>query len=227
MNRPTMDHPAIAGIEACPSLAALLPVPVAAMRCTIPLAGASLWPSEEAAIAQAVAKRRDEFTAGRACARHCLIELGLEPAPIPVGEMGMPLWPDGVTGSITHSDGIAMAVALRDGAVRSLGIDIEPASSVTDAMHAIVLTPAERDALPPQDRAIAATALFAAKEAFYKAQFPISRRFVDYREVGVELAEGRFSVQVQSDIPSIGAAGQRFDGRWCMLDGHVLTAIAL
>ncbi len=222
-----MNRPVSIEVMPCDILAAMFTVPVAAMRCAIPLAGAGLWPAEEAAIAQSVAKRRDEFAAGRACAHICLDQLGLLAGPIPAGEMGMPHWPNGVTGSITHSDGIAMAVALRNGAVRALGIDIEPVGSVTEAMHAIVLTPAERAALPSQDRAIAATAIFSAKEAFYKAQFPISRRFVDYCEVAVELAEGRFSVQIQSDIPSIGAAGQRFDGRWCMLDGHVLSAIAL
>src|ERR1700744_4974113 len=63
--------------------------------------GARLFPGEEAAVARAVAKRRQEFTTGRACARVALTRLGLPPSPIPRGERGDPQWPAGGGGRIT------------------------------------------------------------------------------------------------------------------------------
>ena len=69
--------------------------------------------------------------------------------------------------------------------------------------------------------------MFSAKEAFYKAQFPIGRVFVDYLDVVVEPSERGFAVTTCIDIEGLGRSGTRFDGRWFAADGHVVTAIAL
>jgi 4'-phosphopantetheinyl transferase EntD len=61
-----------------------------------------LYPEEEAAVGNAVEKRRREFVTARACAREALAQLGLPAQPIPAGPRGEPVWPQGVVCSITH-----------------------------------------------------------------------------------------------------------------------------
>ncbi len=54
---------------------------------------------ELALVADAATSRREEFAAGRACARRALQRLGVESGPLLVGENREPLWPEGVVGS--------------------------------------------------------------------------------------------------------------------------------
>lgn len=62
-------------------------------------------PEEEPLIAKSVAKRRNEFITVRYCARQALSVLGIPEVPILKGDKGQPLWPDGIVGSMTHTEG--------------------------------------------------------------------------------------------------------------------------
>ncbi|WP_306332212.1 4'-phosphopantetheinyl transferase [Streptomyces sp. KL109B] len=68
---------------------------------------------EEALIARAVPKRRNEFTTVRACAHDALAGLGLAPVPLLPDERGAPGWPPGVVGSMTHCPGYGAAAVPR------------------------------------------------------------------------------------------------------------------
>lgn len=58
-------------------------------------------------LTSAVAKRRSEFLAGRLCAAHGLLSIGADPE---VGRAdNLPVWPNGISGSISHTDGHAVA----------------------------------------------------------------------------------------------------------------------
>src|ERR1019366_900885 len=85
-----------------------------------------LFPEEQAVVERAVSKRRQEFGTVRHCARQALGSLGLSPVPILPGDMGVPLWPASVVGSMTHCEGFrAAAIGLRSDIV-TIGIDAEP-----------------------------------------------------------------------------------------------------
>ena len=71
-----------------------------------------------------VPKRRLEYLAGRLAARAALQSVGADD-PIIGSHDGAPVWPHGYCGSISHSAGLAVAVAARSRDWRSLGIDIE------------------------------------------------------------------------------------------------------
>src|SRR5882757_7343847 len=75
----------------------------------------SLLPAEAQFLGRAVASRREQFAAGRACARRGLFELGIVNFPLAVAEDRRPIWPEGITGSITHTKGFAAAVVARSG----------------------------------------------------------------------------------------------------------------
>jgi 4'-phosphopantetheinyl transferase EntD len=86
----------------------------------------ALLPGEEAALAGVKdARRRREYVTTRACARAALERLGLEPVPILSGRQGEPLWPDGVTGSLTHCPGYRAAAVVRTTDHAAIGIDAE------------------------------------------------------------------------------------------------------
>ncbi len=71
-----------------------------------------------------VPKRRLEYLAGRLAARAALQSVGADDLVIGRHD-GAPVWPEGYCGSISHSAGLAVAVAARLRDWRSLGIDIE------------------------------------------------------------------------------------------------------
>jgi len=85
-----------------------------------------LFPAEEAVVRTAGPRRRAEFTVGRRCAREALAGLGLPVAPVLAGRAGEPLWPAGVTGSITHCPGYRACAVARAADVAGIGIDAEP-----------------------------------------------------------------------------------------------------
>jgi 4'-phosphopantetheinyl transferase EntD len=123
-----------------------------------------------------VARRRMHFALGRAAARDALADLGVETAPqisIGRGAAGQPLWPPGVVGAISHAGDTAIAVVGRQTAYAGLGVDIEELGrGVSARAMGLVATPAEQTWLAggPETWRLR---LFSAKEAVFKALFPI------------------------------------------------------
>jgi 4'-phosphopantetheinyl transferase EntD len=190
---------------------------------------------EEPLIARSVAKRRNEFVTVRHCARLALRQLGLPPVPILKGDKGEPLWPDGVVGSLTHCTGYRGAVVARRPAVRSVGIDAEPHDVLPDGVLDVVTLVEERHeiaALPAGlhwDRI-----LFCAKEATYKAWFPLTKRWLGFEDahitfdVDVDGSGGTFESAILIDGAALsGPPLTKLAGRWSVQRDLVLTAIVL
>jgi 4'-phosphopantetheinyl transferase EntD len=192
-------------------------------------------PEERALIARSVDTRRSEFVTARHCARMALEQLGIAPAPILKGEKGEPRWPDGVVGSLTHTRGYRGAVVGRSAVVRSVGIDAEPHDVLPDGVLNAISLPAERHeigALPADlhwDRI-----LFCAKEATYKAWFPLTSRWLGFEdahitfEVDATGVTGSFVSRILIDPAArSGPPLSELAGRWSVADGLALTAIVL
>jgi 4'-phosphopantetheinyl transferase EntD len=193
------------------------------------------FPEEEPLVARSVAKRRNEFVTVRYCARQALGELGLPPVPILKGDKGEPCWPDGVVGSLTHCEGFRGAVVGRKAEVRSVGIDAEPHGVLPTGVLDAISLPAERGeltSLPAKlhwDRI-----LFCAKEATYKAWFPLTHRWLGFEDAHITFtvdgsgAAGAFSSVILIDpAAESGPPLTSLAGRWSVGDGLVLTAIVL
>ena len=192
-------------------------------------------PEEEPLIAKSVAKRRNEFITVRYCARQALGELGLAPVPILKGDKGQPCWPDGVVGSLTHCEGYRGAAVGRQDEVRSVGIDAEPHGVLPKGVLDAISLPAERaelQALPTGlhwDRI-----LFCAKEATYKAWYPVTRRWLGFEDAHIVFdvddtgTAGGFVSRILIDPAArSGPPLQTLSGRWSVRDGLALTAIVL
>lgn len=195
---------------------------------------AVLFPGEEALVARAVDKRRREFTTGRHCARRALSTLGVAPVPILIGEAGAPAWPSGVVGSITHCTLYRAAAVASARDVLAIGVDAEPNQPLPDGVLKLISLPGERALL--RDLAAAAPGtnwdrlLFSAKEAVYKAWFPLARRWLGFADadIAISAADGTFRARLLVAAPVIGGSPlPSFSGRWLARDGVILTAITV
>jgi 4'-phosphopantetheinyl transferase EntD len=187
-------------------------------------------PSEDevARMRPAVEKRHREFYAGRYLATVACARLGRPRPSLPHGNAGEPLWPAGVTGSITHCDTwVAVALATTTG-VTALGVDVEPARPLPDGIAAVVGGPDELRslaALPPSlcpDRL-----LFCVKEAVFKAWYPMTGRWLDFGDVDVRLA--RDGSGDGTWVARGGRDAVRFDwtGGWSAGAGLLATAVVV
>jgi 4'-phosphopantetheinyl transferase EntD len=197
--------------------------------------GLAPMPEEEPLIARSVAKRRNEFITARHCARIALGELGFPPVPILKGDKGEPCWPEGAVGSLTHCAGYRGAVVGRAGLVRSLGVDAEPHDVLPDGVLDAISLPAELSeiaTLPAEmhwDRI-----LFCAKEATYKAWFPLTKRWLGFEDAHITFdVDGSGSAGCFESTILIGGATlsgpplTSLAGRWSVERQLVLTAIVL
>ncbi|HVT36810.1 MAG TPA: 4'-phosphopantetheinyl transferase superfamily protein [Nevskiaceae bacterium] len=188
--------------RACPLLAELFCAGVATALLEGSAQREAQWPllgDESLAVEQAGDRRRADFAAGRACARAALAQLGVAPVAIPVNDDRSPRWPDGYTGSITHTCSCAAAVAAPLRSVRALGLDAENCVDFDGTLVADVCTLRERawlDTLAPAQRNAAATLLFSAKEAFYKCQYALTRRWLEFHEVTLEANHGSLQLRL-------------------------------
>lgn len=141
----------------------------------------------------AVAKRQAEYLAGRYLARLAMQQSGLfdaQPPQLPIGRLRAPVWPERVTGSVTHHRHKACVVVLTQplSAENFVGVDTElwlsaqQASDIAASIHhADELTILLKAGF---SNAMATSLLFSAKEALFKAICP----FVD-DYFGFEAAE--------------------------------------
>jgi 4'-phosphopantetheinyl transferase EntD len=188
---------------------------------------APLAPGEAAAVSGAIERRRREFAAGRACARRALAQLGVPVAELPSGADRVPQWPPGVIGSISHTRGWCAAVVARCGALRGIGLDGERLITGERAnIFPMIAQPAEWAALGPlaseAELQWAGTLLFCAKEAAYKAQYPLTGLMLEFDdvEIAVDLPARAFTARVpRARLP-------RVSGRFAT-DGDLLIAFAI
>jgi 4'-phosphopantetheinyl transferase EntD len=123
---------------------------------------------------KAIERRRVYFSMGRAAARDALAEFDIYGVAIERGPSGEPLWPAGIVGAITHAGDLAIAIVGRQTHYAGLGIDVEQLSRGLTARAArLICTPAEMDWVNPEAGTTRLTMLFSAKEAVFKALFPI------------------------------------------------------
>ncbi len=192
-------------------------------------------PEEEPLIARSVAKRRNEFITVRHCARQALGELGVPPVPILKGDKGEPCWPDGVVGSLTHCEGFRGAAVGREAHVRSVGIDAEPHDVLPKGVLDAISLPAERrDLAALLGGAYWDRILFCAKEATYKAWFPLTHRWLGFEDAHITFTvdgsgeAGSFESRILIDpAAESGPPLTALSGRWSVGGGLVLTAIVL
>jgi 4'-phosphopantetheinyl transferase EntD len=188
----------------------LLPTGVAVVEAFHDNSDEPIFPGEEDLVAKAVEKRRREFITARRCAREALAILGRAPTPIRSGSRREPQWPIGIVGSITHTRNFRAAALAPQSLVASIGIDAEPNEPLPDGVEDVVAIGSELEMLAELACAFPAThwgrVLFSAKEAVYKAWYPLTGRWLGFEDALLTIdPTGTFAAKLLID-------GARTDG---------------
>jgi enterobactin synthetase component D len=196
-------------ISIAQSLRALAPTGVrTACRAIDPIDWFALHEAERRLVARAVAKRRHEFATGRAVLHDVL---GTD-EPILADARRAPVWPFGYCGSLAHDDRYAVAAVSSDPAVRAVGIDIEPATTLTAELARVILRADEGET----DAHLA----FAAKEAVYKAWSSLGGGMLEHHDVRLWLRDGHVAATVDGST-------QTFHGRYATASGHTVVLVVV
>ena len=158
--------------------------------------------AEQGPLNRAVAKRRNEFGAGRRAAREGAAALGVDMHQLMIGAARQPLWPDALVGSISHDALCAVAwVAPADGLL-GLGVDLEYDGKLDTDSWRLVFTASELSAIERAgDDKQLPLLLFSAKESLYKCAYYQVRRFVGFKEVSFSVDSANETVTSQLHRP--------------------------
>jgi enterobactin synthetase component D len=163
----------------------------------------SLLPEEEVMTLDWTPQRKAQFALGRSCARRAMRQLGIAEQAILFDDDGAPIWPERTVGSISHKRQSALVAVGLSTMFSGIGIDVEIVSGSEQAtLESECASEAERSqAADLTGRYGAAGVVFlAAKEAYYKFQFPLRRAFLRWTDVSVTFAGNEFTVELAGGV---------------------------
>jgi len=180
--------------------------------------------SEAAHLGKAIDKRKTEFAAGRAAARLAMQAIDFRPCAVPAHTDRAPIWPAGLWGSISHKDTLCAAVVTR--ARACLGLDIEENTDLDPGLIPTICLEREIAAIEGANQAQLAKLIFSAKEAAYKAQYPITGQLFgfDHMEITLDIARNAFTATFVKPVGRV-AIGDTLPGRFDCVAGHLVTAV--
>ena len=143
--------------------------------------------------------------------------------------------PANLVGSITHTDGFAPRWRPIKESLAAIGIDCEVAGRVTPKLWPSICTPGEirwLQALPESQQAAAATLIFAAKEAFYKCQYPLVGEWLNFHDATIEVlqwgaADGAMTIHANKSIAFAQRASMPLEGRYLFHEQFVTAGVAV
>jgi len=216
-------------------LRALFPRTVVIRDRRIPGDPAELHPAELQYVARAVPKRIEEFAAGRACAKAALAEFGVREFALRAAPDRQPLWPQGFIGSITHTTGFCAAAVASCASLLAIGMDTEIVGAPTEDIWSTISRSEELawvQSLSTDRQPAAVTLLFAAKEAFYKCQYPLVGEWLDFHDLRVEAggwgeSNGSFAVNAMRNVRFATRVALPIEGRYLFHEQFVSAAVAV
>lgn len=177
-------------------------------------------------------RRRRQYALGRAAAYKTLRNFGFKNPPlVPRGQGGMPVWPDGVVGSITHTQAAAVAAIASTSRFRALGIDLQEIREIR-ADFCERIGNAEEAAWcksVPELQPTRTLSLFSGKESIYKALYPFVREYFGFSaaELVWNDVEKRFDGRLLTTLSDEFQAGFSFSVVVQYLPESVFTAFVL
>lgn len=174
-----------------------------------------------------VAKRRCEYLAGRICASKALYRAGGS-GDIGRAKEGYPIWPKNFIGSISHTQGLAIACVMKNEEASRIGLDMELMIDDRTAqdISSLILVPEDKKFANGMDFNRLVTLVFSIKEALFKAL---------YKDVGyifgfecaavIHLDENLASLEIQCDLSERWKKGSVVDVnyRWLGLSVYSLV----
>ena len=169
--------------------------------CLLPIHSTSnqkLHPAEENYFSQlSSVSRKEHYRSGRICAGEVLSKLGTLGQPVLRDpQTREPLWPEGISGAITHSGKWAAAAAGKTSDVSGIGIDLEDLERQVDSrISRHVCIPEEQKWLQECGEDFLEQNLkiiFSAKESIFKAFFPFTRTYLHFHDARILMEQTLF-----------------------------------
>ena len=169
--------------------------------CLLPIHSTSnqkLHPAEENYFSQlSSVSRKEHYRSGRICAGEVLSKLGTLGQPVLRDpQTREPLWPEGISGAITHSGKWAAAAAGKTSDVSGIGIDLEDLERQVDSrISRHVCIPEEQKWLQEWGEDFLEQNLkiiFSAKESIFKAFFPYTRTYLHFHDARIMMEQTFF-----------------------------------
>ena len=202
--------------------------------CLLPIHSTSnqkLHPAEENYFSQlSSVSRKEHYRSGRICAGEVLSKLGTIGQPVLRDpQTREPLWPEGISGAITHSGNWAAAAAGKTSDVLGIGIDLEDLERQVDSrISRHVCLPEEQKWLQECGEDFLEQNLkiiFSAKESIFKAFFPYTRTYLHFHDARI-LMEQSFFQNSKSDSLSVkekNSKPAKFEFEYLMLNDKVIS----
>jgi 4'-phosphopantetheinyl transferase EntD len=153
------------------------------------VAGGSFASALPSATSLDLEQRRQILHAAREAATNGYIARALEhferdPSPIGRRPTGDRDWPTGLVGSVTHKGTLVLVAIASKAKFHAVGIDLE--RHLPHELRAIAADVAPEGLPPELPSDVATTIAFSAKEAAFKAQFPLTRRLLEFGDIELE-----------------------------------------
>ncbi|CAA6677839.1 MULTISPECIES: 4'-phosphopantetheinyl transferase [unclassified Lentimonas] len=176
-------------------------------------------------LGNAVVARRNEFIAGRRCARAALSGIGEAPCALPPDADGIPAWPKTAVGSISHSRGLCCAAAATAESMICVGLDLEKTTRLSPRAMARVVHPLEASFVDGDQAK--GSLLFSVKEAFFKAQFPEWGAQPNFKDLALAIdseSEQMSVLEIAPQLPeALRDAAMRMQFRYRFFGDYVVT----
>jgi enterobactin synthetase component D len=176
--------------------------------------------------------RKQEYIAGRFCAFQAAKMAGFDLTELPTAVTREPVWPLGVIGSITHSRQMAISCVSLSNKFSSLGIDAEELmkSSLGTEVENTIASVEELALVKKDESQKGITVLFSAKEALYKALFPLARTFIDFKEVklvDLDMERESFELELLSCNPKLMEYLGNYKGSFKQVGETIVTLVSI
>ncbi len=174
-------------------------------------------------------KRLQDFATGRYCAHQCLTRVGIN-QPVLSGASGNPIWPEGILGSISHSEYLTGAIISNSTDYLSLGLDIETIGRVEHDLWFLFFTQSEirqLESFSLKKQYEMSTVFFSVKEAYYKMQYPITRTFMDFHECEIQSDGENYLISSEKDnLPPL-LHGRRIEVQYVQFEEEIISWVLL
>ncbi len=178
-------------------------------------------------------KRRREFLAGRYCALKSFESLGhSEKMNLAQTQKGIPLWPDQIVGSISHTSSLACSLVGKKSTYLSVGVDIERRDRFKQLkkIEKKILLPEEFELLNLKRENLYLTLIFSMKETVYKCFYPFVQKYFGFHEAQIydlNFEKGEFAFVLNNELLKSKNISNRGKGFFFIEENYVLTAILL
>ena len=202
--------------------------------CLLPIHSTSnqkLHPAEENYFSQlSSVSRKEHYRSGRICAGEVLSKLGTLGQPVLRDpQTREPLWPEGISGAITHSGKWAAAAAGKTSDVLGIGIDLEDLERQVDSrISRHVCIPEEQKWLQDWGENFLEQNLkiiFSAKESIFKAFFPYTRTYLHFHDARILMEQTLFqkSKPDSSSKKEKNSKPEKFEFVYLLLNDKVIS----